>query len=80
MAFSAKEFLDKMKSENGRDVDEYIREKTKGNVTGTAIGAAVGFFIGYRKGYSLIVSTFIGALAGNILTKAFITKKKDNNE
>lgn len=79
MAFYAKDFLDKMKSDKTKDVDEYMRERTKGNITGTAIGAAVGLVIGYRKKYNLVVSIFIGALAGNLLTRAFITKKKEND-
>ena len=76
MAFFAKDFLEKMKSDKSKDVDEYMREKTKGNVTGTLIGAGIGLLIGYKRKYNIIVSVFIGALAGNLITRAFLSEKK----
>jgi Na+/glutamate symporter len=76
MAFDAKAVLDDMKSKKASDPDQLAIEKTKGTVTGMLIGAAVATYIGWRKDYSLLVSAFVGAMIGGVVSRVFLNKEE----
>ena len=70
------DMLDKLKSNKGKDGNELILEQTKGTFTGSAIGLLVGLYIGHSRSYNLVMSAFIGAALGGLITRVFISEKK----
>ena len=67
--------LDKIKTNKQKDGNEILKEQTEGALVGSAIGLFLGLMIGYNRKYNLLFSGFIGAMAGGLITKAFISKK-----
>jgi gas vesicle protein len=72
----AKQFLSKVKSSKNKPEDEYLFEKNKASMTGMVIGALLGVYVGYKRSYNLLVSTFIGGLAGSVATKILLKPSK----
>ena len=72
----AKQFLSQVKSSKNKPEDEYLFEKNKASMTGMVIGALLGVYVGYTRKYNLLVSTFIGGLAGSIATKILLKPSK----
>ena len=63
------------KSKSGKS--ELSLDKSNAATVGMVIGGLGGLYVGYTRNYNLLLSVFIGVLAGNILTKALIKPKKD---
>ena len=72
-----KEMLDKLVSNKNKDGNKVILEQTKGAYIGSAIGLFLGLYIGYSRKYSLLMSAFVGTIAGGLITRAFLTNKDD---
>lgn len=75
----AKQYL--TKNANGMNKSEVVKELTTGTFVGSSIGAGVGLFFAFRKQKNYLLYSFIGLLAGGIITRAFInpkTKKEGN--
>ena len=71
----AKDYIDNIKNITGQPSAQVISEATKGTATGTLIGAAVGMAIGHQRKANLLLSAFVGGLAGGVITSFFIQKK-----
>ena len=69
------DLLEKLKTKKEKDSNEILKEQTEGALVGSAIGLFLGLYIGYSRKYNLIFSAFLGAMAGGLITKAFISKK-----
>lgn len=68
----AKQFLRATGEAKKKDTATVLSETTKGAFTGAAIGAGLGMFIGFGRGKSLLLSGFIGAAIGGVISKVFI--------
>lgn len=55
---------------------EELMDRTRGTVTVAAIGGAVGFLLGYNRKWNLILSTFIGVVAGGVLNNVIVKVRK----
>lgn len=73
----ASDFLKKGNRVSSKDNDLLFDKSTPATV-GMVIGALGGLYVGYTRNYNLLLSVFIGGLAGNFLTKALLKPKKDN--
>ena len=74
----AKQFLNKVKASKNKSEDEYLFERNKASMAGMVVGALLGVYVGYTRKYNLLVSTFIGGLAGSIATKSLLKPSKKN--
>jgi len=70
------QMLDRLKSNKDTNGNELLLEKTRGTFTGSAIGLFIGLYIGYSRHYNLLMSAFIGAAIGGLVTRSFINDKK----
>jgi outer membrane lipoprotein SlyB len=77
MANFGQDMLDKIRSNKGKDANEIILEQTKGTLTGSGIGLLIGLYIGFSRNYNMFFSGVVGALAGGLISKAFISKNKE---
>lgn len=68
----AKQFLKATGETKKKDTATVLSEATKGAFAGAAIGATVGMFIGFGRGKNLLLSGFIGATVGGVISKVFI--------
>jgi hypothetical protein len=75
----ASDFLKKGKRGSSKDND-LLFDKSNAATIGMVIGGLGGLYVGYTRNYNLLLSVFIGGLAGNFLTKALIKPKKDDEE
>lgn len=71
----AKNFLNKVNEDKGKDTNTIINELTKGTMVGAAIGAGVGLYIGFGRQKNLLMSGFLGAILGGAVSRIFIVKK-----
>ncbi len=69
MATNAKEMLGKTPT-----AESATSELAKGNMVGVTIGSIVGLVFAITKKYNVILSVFIGGLAGSLITKKFLKK------
>ena len=65
------------KGKKSRGANDLQLDKSKAATVGMVIGALGGLYVGYTRNFSLLLSVFIGGVAGNLLTKALIKPKKD---
>jgi|GEM_PF-2929779 gas vesicle protein len=66
-----KSFLNK-KNASGSSTSDVMKEMTSGTFVGAAIGASLGLFIAYKREKSYLLYSFIGLMAGGIITRVFI--------
>jgi uncharacterized membrane protein YeaQ/YmgE (transglycosylase-associated protein family) len=71
----AKRFLNQVGETASKDTNTILTESTKGTIVGAAIGGGIGLFFGFSKQKSLLMSGFIGATIGGVLSRIFINKK-----
>jgi uncharacterized membrane protein YeaQ/YmgE (transglycosylase-associated protein family) len=71
----AKRFLNQVGETASKDSNTILTESTKGTIVGAAIGGGIGLFFGFSKQKSLLMSGFIGATIGGVLSRIFINKK-----
>ncbi len=71
----AKNFLNTVSQTKAKDTNSVISEATKGTMVGAAVGAGIGLFIGFGRKKSLLMSGFVGAFIGGLVSRAFIVKK-----
>jgi uncharacterized protein YqgC (DUF456 family) len=69
------DLLDKLKSSREKSDVKRVADATEGAYVGAAIGALTGLFIGYQRKQNLIMSAFIGAAVGGLISKIVISKK-----
>lgn len=73
----ASDFLNKGKKGGSKSENDLLLDKSHAATVGMVIGALGGLYIGYTRNFNLLLSVFIGGVAGNFLTKALIKPKKD---
>jgi hypothetical protein len=73
----ASDFLKKRKSGG---VDDFKLDKSRASTVGMVIGALGGLYVGYTRNYNLLLSVFIGGVAGNVLTRVLIKPKRKEDE
>jgi hypothetical protein len=73
----ASDFLKKGKSGG---VDDFKLDKSRASTVGMVIGALGGLYVGYTRNYNLLLSVFIGGVAGNVLTRVLIKPKRKEDE
>ena len=71
----AKNFINKVSENKGKDANAIINDLTKGTMTGAAIGAGIGLYIGFGRQKNLLMSGFLGAILGGAVSRIFIVKK-----
>ena len=69
----AKELLDRVKSLKSKS-DSMALKKTKGTISGAFIGMGGGLLIGFSRGYNLVLSAFLGALIGGVISSLLLPK------
>ena len=72
----ASDFLKKRKG----GVDDFQLDKSRASTIGMVIGALGGLYVGYTRNYNLLLSVFIGGVAGNVLTRVLIKPKRKEDE
>jgi uncharacterized protein YcfJ len=70
----AKDFLNNIKETKSKDSNAIVSDLTKGTLIGSSIGGGVGLFIGFSRNKNLLVSGFIGALVGGLISRVLIKK------
>ena len=70
-----KKYLNQVGEAKGKDTNKILSESTKGVMTAAAIGGGIGLMIGFGRKKNLLLSAFIGSVAGAIISKVFINKK-----
>jgi hypothetical protein len=71
----AKKFLNTVSETKTKDTTTILNDLTKGTMTGAAIGAGVGIYIGFSRDKNLLLTGFLGALLGGVISRIFIVKK-----
>lgn len=77
--FVAADFL-KKKNKGDKPENDLLLDKSRAGTVGMVIGALGGLYVGYTRNYNLLLSVFIGGVAGNFLTKALIKPKRNDEE
>ena len=70
-----KKFINTIGETKTKETNTVISDSTKGTMVGAAIGGGIGLFIGFGRKKNLLMSTFIGAIIGGAISRAFIIKK-----
>ena len=73
----ASDFLKKGKKGS---TNELSLDKSRAATIGMIIGALGGLYVGYTRKYSILLSVFIGGVAGNLLTRVLIKPKRKEDE
>jgi LytS/YehU family sensor histidine kinase len=55
-------------------------DKSNAATIGMIVGALGGLYVGYTRNYSILLSVFIGGVAGNLLTRVLIKPKRKEDE
>lgn len=77
----AKDYLKKMNGGANTPKTDLLSDKTEAGRIGAVIGAVLGVYVGYTRSYNLLISAFLGGLAGNLMTKVLLRpKKEEKNE
>lgn len=76
----AKDYLKKLNGGANTPKTDLLSDKTEAGRVGAVIGAVLGVYVGYTRKYNLLISAFLGGLAGNLLTKVLLKKKKDESD
>ena len=76
----AKDYLKKLNGGANTPKTDLLSDKTEAGRVGAVIGGLLGVYIGYTRQYNLLISAFLGGLAGNLLTKALLRKKKEEKD
>lgn len=70
-----KEYLNQVGKVKNFDTNKVLNDSSKGVMTGAAIGGGIGLMVGFGRKKNLLLSAFIGSIAGGIISKVFINKK-----
>lgn len=76
----AKDYLKKLNGGSNTSKTDLLSDKTEAGRVGTVIGALLGVYIGYTRQYNLLISAFLGGLAGNLMTKVLLKPKKQDKD
>ena len=71
----AKKLLNTVSETKTKDTTTILNDLTKGTMTGAAIGAGVGIYIGFSRSKNLLLTGFLGAILGGVISRIFIVKK-----
>lgn len=77
----AKDYLKRLNGGgSGPSKSDFLTDKSEAGMVGAVIGGLLGVYVGYTRNYNLLISAFLGGLAGNLATKAFLRKKKSDDK
>lgn len=68
--------MNKVKSVQSTDKDQFLLEKSKGTITSTLIGAGAGILLAYNRKWNVLMGAIIGATITGVLSNFIFNKKE----